>query len=444
MTQQMNFLFDSTINTILNRTQMFDDIKQHIITFYSNIHNPLKQSGIYIYGNTGIGKTHFIKELIKHMDLDIIMLDACNIRNKNSIQGMNEDKLSNKNIYHLMHRKIKRNVIVMDEIDGMTNGDKGGINTLIKLIRPKKTKRQKMEERVNTPIICIGNYHIDKKITELMKVCQVFKLETPTHDQILQIVKHYAPTIENDDLQYIITYTNGNLHKLFMLLDVYLTKYTHFKKLMSNNHLHISYYSNDAKNTISSLLIHKCDITTHDFVINDADRTTVGLLWHENIVDYLPKKKINESIHIYRSQLDNMCFSDYLDRLTFQKQIWGLGEIISLIKVFYNHYLFHEYHTLHKLKLPNVKEIRFTKMLTKRSTEYNSVTFIKTICQKLLMDKKDVLTLFTLLKEQSPEVLSNLMIKYDLKKLEVDRIYKFMNIMIHNSDAIEEEDELSV
>ena len=34
----------------------------------------------------------------------------------------------------------------MDEIDGMNNGDKGGINSLIKLIRPKKTKKQKLEE----------------------------------------------------------------------------------------------------------------------------------------------------------------------------------------------------------------------------------------------------------------------------------------------------------
>ena len=31
----------------------------------------------------------------------------------------------------------------MDEIDGMNSGDKGGINTLIKLIRPKKTNKQK-------------------------------------------------------------------------------------------------------------------------------------------------------------------------------------------------------------------------------------------------------------------------------------------------------------
>ena len=53
----------------------------------------------------------------------------------------------------------------------MNNGDKGGINTLIKLIRPKKTKKQKLEDYTLCPIICIGSYHIDKKIRELMKVC---------------------------------------------------------------------------------------------------------------------------------------------------------------------------------------------------------------------------------------------------------------------------------
>ena len=57
----------------------------------------------------------------------------------------------------------------MDEIDGMNSGDKGGINALIKLIRPKKTKKQKKEDITMNPIICIGNYHIDKKIKEMMK-----------------------------------------------------------------------------------------------------------------------------------------------------------------------------------------------------------------------------------------------------------------------------------
>ena len=65
----------------------------------------------------------------------------------------------------------------MDEIDGMNSGDKGGINSLIKLIRPKKTKKQKKEKSTMTPIICIGNQHIDKKIKEIMKVCLTYRIK---------------------------------------------------------------------------------------------------------------------------------------------------------------------------------------------------------------------------------------------------------------------------
>ena len=46
-----------------------------------------------------------------------------------------------------MTKKEKKIAIVMDEIDGMNSGDKGGINALIKLIRQKKTKKQKLEEK---------------------------------------------------------------------------------------------------------------------------------------------------------------------------------------------------------------------------------------------------------------------------------------------------------
>ena len=38
----------------------------------------------------------------------------------------------------------------------------------------------------------------------------------------------------------------------------------------------------------------------------------------------------------YNKILNNVCFSDYIDRITFQKQIWIFNEMSSLIKTFYN------------------------------------------------------------------------------------------------------------
>ena len=71
------------------------------------------------------------------------------IRNKNVINEITKYNMSNVNVVTMFQKK-KKIVILMDEIDGMNNGDKGGINALIKIIRPKKTKKQKQEEFSST------------------------------------------------------------------------------------------------------------------------------------------------------------------------------------------------------------------------------------------------------------------------------------------------------
>ena len=53
--------------------------------------------------------------------------------------------MANTNVLSYFNKKKKKIVIVMDEIDGMNNGDKGGINSLIKIIRPKKQKNKKLK-----------------------------------------------------------------------------------------------------------------------------------------------------------------------------------------------------------------------------------------------------------------------------------------------------------
>ena len=109
----------------------------------------------------------------------------------------------------------------MDEIDGMNNGDKGGINTLIKLIRPKKTKKQKLEEVSMNPIICIGNYRVDKKIKELMKVCNTIELKTPLPCQIESIVDTLLPMVDIKVKTQMVGFSQGDLRKLNSIYNIY-------------------------------------------------------------------------------------------------------------------------------------------------------------------------------------------------------------------------------
>ena len=123
----------------------------------------------------------------------------------------------------------------MDEIDGMNSGDKGGINTLIKLIRPKKTKKQKKEEITMIPIICIGNYHIDKKIKEMIKICETVDLKTPTNDQIKNILNILMPKLEDDLKKKMVTYIQGDLRKLKSTYDIYRNQESILKNQLIQN-----------------------------------------------------------------------------------------------------------------------------------------------------------------------------------------------------------------
>jgi hypothetical protein len=83
-----------------------------------------------------------------------------------------------------------------------------------------------------------------------------------------------------------------------------------------------------------------------------------------------------------------------MDRVIFQKQIWFFSEYSSLLKIFYSNWLLHKNIDKHILMNASKDEIIFTKVLTKYSTEYNNYLFLGDLCEKLLIDTKDLFFLF--------------------------------------------------
>src|SRR5210317_1862175 len=204
------------INSIFQRNDLKCQIKEVLNNFEEKCQNVNYKKGIYLYGSPGSGKTYFVTELLKEMNYDIIKYDAGDIRNKSLVETITSDNVSNRNVLDMMHKKETKIAIVMDEIDGMNSGDKGGITALIKLIRQKKTKKQKLENITLLPIICIGNYYLDKKMKELMKVCYSFELKTPSEEQIINILRLTIPdnTFSNNTMQNITKFIQGDLRKL--------------------------------------------------------------------------------------------------------------------------------------------------------------------------------------------------------------------------------------
>ncbi len=419
------------LNALLERAEIEKEFIKCLHYFEENKANLLTRRGVYIYGAPGAGKTYFVKECLKKLNYDIITFDAGDIRNKSIIETITKHNISDNNIISLFEGEKKKLVVVMDEIDGMNSGDKGGINSLIKLIRPKKTKKQKKEQITMIPIICIGNYHIDKKIKEMMKICNTFEIKKPTIEEIKKIIKLLMPTMEPSLLINIVNFIEGDLRKLKSTYDIYQNHQSILKNKIIQNMFQKKNYNEDTKEITKKLLNNLYELSEHSLIMNETDRTSVALLFHENIIDIFKEKEKDktELLTFYIEILNNICFSDYIDRITFQKQIWIFNEMSSLIKTFYNNYLVHKRYKKEKKIIYNPSEVRFTKVLTKYSTEYNNSLFIQNLCKQLNMDKKDLFSYFIYLKnkysiEEINELFDNE--NYDINKLDVARFYRFI------------------
>jgi hypothetical protein len=434
------------LNAILERTQIEHDITEILKNFSEKKTDVHFKKGIYVYGAPGCGKTHFVMNLLKKLDFDIIRYDAGDVRNKAMIDAIASNNVSNCNVLKLMKGKLQKIAIVMDEIDGMNSGDKGGISALIKLIRQKKTKKQRLENSTQNPVICIGNYFIDKKIKELMKVCHTFELKAPTQRQTEVIVTMAMPKITDMRLlNEIHRYVQSDIRKIKFLQTIYNKNPSLITMHMIQNIFHTKSYNDDSKQIIQRLFESPMLIRDHSTFMNETDRTTVALLWHENVVDRLEKIPREIAFPFYLKILNNICFADYIDRITFQNQIWIFNEMSSLIKTFHNNALYHAHLDTISAKQkymknysePDAENIRFTKVLTKYSTEYNNIMFVFMLCQELDMDRSDMIVFFQELRAfygkdiyTKNELLNNaeqIFVDKNINKLDIKRIYRYLD-----------------
>ena len=262
-----------------------------------------------------------------------------------------------------------------------------------------------------------------------MKVCNVFELKKPTNPQIAKILNNTMPMLNDYPAlkTNILEYIQGDLRKMDFMQKLYKKK----PELINNNIMdHIfemKSYNEDSKKITQCLINSPVSIDKHNLFMNETDRTIVALLYHENIVDPIAKFPVKRTFPFYLKILDNMCYADYIDRITFQNQIWLFNEMSSLMKTFYNNKIYHDTFPENK-NIYNPSEVRFTKVLTKYSTEYNNIIFTQALCQNLSMCKSDMCLFFLDIKSKYSDVeILELFENDDISKLDINRIYKYLD-----------------
>lgn len=172
---------------------------------------PLKNACL-ISGPPGIGKTTTALIVAKELGYMPIHLNASDQRSRNNLKNKISTLLKNRGLSEFMGKgKPEKTILIMDEIDGMSTGDSGGLAELNQMI---KTTR--------IPIICLCN---DKyKVRTIANSSFVLHLpfRRPTVAQMAsrmsKILSLEGISIDSENLNKVIASTNGDIRQVFHTL----------------------------------------------------------------------------------------------------------------------------------------------------------------------------------------------------------------------------------
>lgn len=151
-----------------------------------------------IHGPTGCGKTCSVYAIAKQMGLEIVELNASDVRNKDGLHSMLDGALFQQSLFS------KGKIILLDEVDGLSGTkDRGAASTIADLAKKSPF-----------PIICTATDAYHKKLKALRKVGELIEYQTLAHPSIAKvlsrIIQSEGITISDDDLKTIARRAGGD------------------------------------------------------------------------------------------------------------------------------------------------------------------------------------------------------------------------------------------
>lgn len=152
--------------------------------------------GALLTGPPGIGKTTTAHLVAQACGYEIVEMNASNERSASAIRKLFETAEFSG------HVGSKR-VIIMDEVDGMSSGDRGGIGELARIIK-----------KCTFPVICIANERTSPRIRPLLSCCADIRFQRPFKSIIAKsllssVVAKEGLSYKQSDLE-ILCEKNGN------------------------------------------------------------------------------------------------------------------------------------------------------------------------------------------------------------------------------------------
>ncbi|UCD03679.1 MAG: replication factor C large subunit [Candidatus Woesearchaeota archaeon] len=143
------------LSEVVGHSTAINNLRKFIDTFKNQ-----KNMAVLLCGPPGCGKTVIVNSLANDYDVEIVELNASDLRNKDSIKNMFGAASKQASLVS------KGKILLADEIDGVSGtSDRGGVPALVEVIK-----------ETSFPIILTANDPYLPKLRSLRKYCTLIKL----------------------------------------------------------------------------------------------------------------------------------------------------------------------------------------------------------------------------------------------------------------------------
>ena len=190
----------TSLHQVIGHAQQAKDLLTWLRQF-----EPLKSKAALLTGPPGIGKTTTAHLVCKEAGYDVVEFNASDARSATAIRDILEKAGKSTALGATANT---RRVIILDEVDGMSSSDRGGLAEITRFLRGG----------IAFPLLCIANERTSPKLRGLAATCLDIRFSRPTKTTIAKalmgIVKHEGLEVSHGELETLCEQSGNDIRSI--------------------------------------------------------------------------------------------------------------------------------------------------------------------------------------------------------------------------------------